>query len=806
MWQNYFKTAWRNLTKNKAFSAINISGLAIGITAFLLIISYLHFEYSYDDFNVNKDRLYRIPMEITEKGGDAANPQRFAFTFPAVAPAFKKDFPEVEEAVRFRKQWGVVRYETNKFVEDGQIYFVDPAVFKLFTYTFLKGNPQTAFADMNDAVITETTAKKYFGDADPIGKALAFQHENYIVKAVVKDMPSNAHLSFHILCNYNKYIQLAKASDRDAQNAWDWSDFYTYVLLKPGTDVSALQAKLPVFAQRHMGAMMKQKGFVVAFQVEPVKDIHLRSRYDYEMPGNGNLTYLKYLGIAAFFILIIAWINYINLSTARALDRAKEVGVRKVIGAGKWQLVRQFLAESFLVNLLAILCGISLYFLLLPAFGRLVELNEASLALPYWQLLAIISVVFFSGAVLAGAYPSFILSSFAPLQALKQTVLVNRSNKNLLRKSLVVFQFFAAIILIAGAVGFYKQLHFMGSADLGININQTLILHQSVDLDSSKAASVTSFVSEMENYPGVQSITLSNSVPGSEVGGSSYFHTMHSKVEKLCRGLGIDNKFIANYQLALMAGRNFSVDKPETETNVLLNQAAVRVFGFARDADAIGEKLSDNYSVYKIIGVVRDYHQKSLQSVIDPIVFYTAPIYNLSQFSVKISTADPTKLIEFARRQWNTSFPESPFSYSFLDEMYNAQYKNDRLFSTVLWLFTIIAMIVSSLGLFGLSLYTIAKRAKEISIRKVLGATVVQITRLIAKDYLRLILLAALPAIPVAYYVLRNWLNDYAYHISIGWWFIVTPILLIVVIAMSTVVYHSLRAALGNPAKNLRSE
>jgi putative ABC transport system permease protein len=581
------------------------------------------------------------------------------------------------------------------------------------------------------------------------------------------------------------------------------------VLLKPGTDVMALQAKLPAFAERYMGDMMKQNGVAVSFNIEPIKDIHIHSRYDYEMPGNGNLTYLKYLGIAALFILFIAWINYINLSTARSLDRAKEVGVRKVIGAGKRQLIRQFLTESLLVNLSAIILAIAVYILVLPSFGRLIELNKEQLSIPVLQMAAIIAIIFFSGAILAGAYPSFILSSFSPMQALKQTIVVNRSNKNLLRKSLVVVQFFAAIILIAGAIGFYKQLHYMSTVDLGINIRQTLILHQPVDLDSSKSATVTSFVNDLESYPGIQSVTLSSSVPGSEVGGSSYFHTLHTKIEKRCRDFGIDNKFIRNYHLDLLAGRNFSVDKAgtdTTETNVILNQAAVKVFGFTSDAAAVGEKLSDDRSVYKVIGVIKDFHQKSLQSDIDPIIFYTADPNNLPNYSLKISKTDPTKLIEFVRKKWVASFPESPFSYDFLDQRFDAQYKSDRLFSIVLWLFTILAIIVASLGLFGLTLYTVAKRAKEISIRKVLGATVYQITRLLAKDYLKLILIAALPAIPVAYYVLSNWLNDYAFHISIGWWFVVTPIVLIVAIAMSTVIYHSLRATLNNPVKNLRSE
>ncbi|HEV3250895.1 MAG TPA: ABC transporter permease [Puia sp.] len=805
MLKNYFKTAWRNLLKSKAFSAINIFGLATGIAAFMLILNYLHFEYSYEDFNEKRDRLYRVPMEIAEK---EMKPQMFAFTYPAVAPALKKDFPEIEEAVRFRKQWGVVKYGNNKFVEDGLIYYVDPGVFRLFSFEVAKGDSKNALSGLNDAVITESTAKKYFGETDPLGKALFYQNENYIVKEVLKDIPDNSHLNFHILLNFEKYIQLAKSFGGDAQKSWTWSDYYTYILLKPQTDVKALQAKLPGFAQRWIGDKMKEKGYMVSFNLQPIKDIHLRSKYDYEMPGNGNLTYLKYLGIAAFFILFIAWINYINLSTARALDRAKEVAVRKVIGAAKRQLIMQFLTESIVVNFLALVLGLAIYYLSLPSFSRLVELNMKSLAIPLPQVMGLVVILFFSGAFLAGAYPSFVLSAQTPLKSLKPAFsgVTKGNNKNLLRRSLVVLQFFTAIMLIAGAIGFYKQLHYMSSADLGFNIRQTLILYQPIGTDSTASSGIASFVQELESHPGIQSVALSTSVPGSEVGGSSNYTTIQSKEEKRCRDFGIDKKFIRDYGLTLMAGRNFSTDRQGKETNIILNETAVKVFGFRSDGDAIGKEIKSNNSIYKIIGVIKDYHQESLQSNFDPIVFYPEQDYNMANFSLKINTSNLKELIGFIKQKWVSAFPESPFSYNFLDDIFNAQYKNDRLFSVVLWMFTFLAIVIASLGLFGLSFYTVAKRNKEISIRMVLGATVFHIVELIGKDYLKLILFAAVAAIPMAYYIMQNWLSGYAFHISLGIWFLITPVILIAGIALSTVLYHSLRAALTNPVKNLRTE
>ena len=808
MLRNYLKTAWRNLLKTKVFSVINVSGLAIGIAAFLLIVSYLHFEYSFDDYNVRKDRLFRVPMEITEEMQSGAKPEQLAFTYPAVAGALKRDFPQIEETVRLRKQWGVVRNGNNQFVEDGNFLYVDTNIFRVFSFDFVAGDAKNAFTELDDIVITASTAEKYFGEADPLGRSLNYQNENFVVKAVIKDPPANSHLHFHILANYNKYAHEMAASGRDAENSWGWSDFYTYVLLKPGTDPGTLRAQLPAFAQRHMGDQMKKAGIFVQFDLQPLKDVHLRSKYEYEMPGNGNLIYLKYLGVAALFLLVIAWINYISLTSARATDRAKEVGVRKVIGAGRSQLIRQFLMESLLINLMAVLSGLVIYKLSLPAFSSLVELDSSQLAMPGVEFWTMVLVIFLVGTFLAGVYPSFILSAQTPLQSLKPATagVTHAGHRGLLRRSLVVMQFFAAIVLISGALGLNRQLQYMSRADLGIIVRQTLILHQAVRQDSSKTRVIASFIHDLENHPGIESVTASTSVPGSEVGGSSRYATLNSNAEKTCRDFGIDSKFIPDYGIAMAAGRNFITDKIAPETNVILNEAAVKVFGFRSDSAAIGQRITAGSTPYQIIGVVRDYHQKTLQNGIDPIVFYPENESDMSYLSVKINTPDAKALVDFVRARWLTAFPESPFVYNFLDDVFNTGYRNERLFSVVLWLFTMLAVIVASLGLLGLSLYTVAKRRKEISIRKVLGATVFHIVPLIARDFLRLILLSALGAIPLAWYLLQNWLQDYAFHISIGPWFFFAPVLLIVSIAMCTVCYHSLKAALADPVKNLKAE
>lgn len=806
MLKNYFKTAWRNLLKNKTFSAINIFGLAIGVAAFLLIVNYIRFEYSYDEALTNKDRIFRVPMKVREKDGKE---QTFAFTYPAVAPAMEKDFPEVEEAVRFRTRSGIVKYKDIKVVEGGSIYFADPEVFKIFSFPFKQGNAQTAFKELNDAVITASAAKKYFGSEDPIGKALHYNNEDYVVKAVLEDLPATSHLQFSILFNYKKYIQLTEGA---AETSWGWSDFYTYILLKPGADSKALQAKMPAFAQRYMGDEMKQSGYQQFFDIQPLKDIHLRSDYDYEMSGNGNLSYLKYLGIAALFILFIAWINYINLSTARSLDRSKEVGVRKVVGAGRLQLMGQFLSESLLVNIAGILLGIALFLLSLNWFAGLVEKDISYLKISTIKFWIFVIAIFLIGTIAAAFYPAFLLSSFQPVHTLKASTGSSglSRGKNLLRKSLVVIQFTAAIILIAGAMGFFRQLQFMQKRELGIDINQTLVLTQYGSLDSAAIPSYNAFVNELEANPLIQSVTASTSVPGGEVGGSSDFNLKGSPLGKRCRVFGVDNKFIPAYDLKLLAGRNFAADIPAVDTNyvinIVVNETAAKVFGFTNAPDMLGKELQGAGFKCKVIGVVKDYHQESLQHSFDPIVFYPDEERNFGYFSLKINTSNLPALMDFVKQKWNNYFPESPYKYSFLDEQFNNQYKGDQLFSTVLWLFTSIDIIIACLGLFGLSLYTISKRMKEIGIRKVLGATIVQITQMVIKDYLKLIIVAGLIAVPVAYWLLQNWLNKYAFRIAIDIWFFLLPVLLIVSIAMLTVLYQSLKAAVTNPVKSLRTE
>lgn len=804
--------AFRNLWKSKFFSAINVLGVTGGIAAFMLIMSYLRFEYSFDDFHVKGDRIYRVPMEIIEKSEKNALPQTFAFTFPAVAPALKRDFPEVEEVVRLRRQGGMVRQEDLRIIESGTIYYVDPSFFSIFSYEAGQGDLKNVFKEQNDAVITATTAEKYFGQADPINKILTFNGEDYIVKAVLKEVPVQSHFQFNILFNYDKYIQLARNRGSDAQGSWEWSDFYTYILLKPEADVAQLQKKLPDFAQRHMGDMMQTKNYTVHFALQPLSEIHTHSKYDYEMAGNGDYNYLRYLGIAAVFILLIAWVNYINLTTAKSLERSKEIGIRKVIGAQKAQLVRLFLTELFLINFIAVLLAFVAFYFLLPHFSNFIKKDISKLPIADMGLWALTLSAILGGATTSGIYPAWVLSNFQPAGAIKSTVGSTEGRqwgKVAVRKSLVLFQFIISIVLIAGAIGFYRQLSFMSKADLGLNVDQTLVVQQSIRLDSADYGAVVSFVNQLNSHPDIYSVAGSTSVPGVEVGGSTNFSLINAESEKRCRVLGVDEYYIPAYELSMVVGRNFSNDigqeGSEVPVRVILNETAAKLFGFS-NADAIGKRIKDDETVFEIIGILKDYHHETLQHGIDPIVFYQGELHRLDNFSIKINTENVAQVMNFVQEKWKAGFPESPFRSFFVDERFDAQYNNDRLFSSVLWMFTLLAVVIASLGLIGLSQYTLSKKRKEIAIRKVLGSTIGAVYWMITREYLVLILLAGLPAIPIAYYFLNNWISGYAFRISLGWYLFLLPLAIIATVFLVAIFYQSLRAANENPVESLKNE
>lgn len=800
MLRNYFRVAIRNLAKNRFFSLINIGGLALGITASLLMLNYYRFETSYDQFHTQADRIYRVPMSVTEKG---QAPQTFAFTFPAVANAMKSDFPEVEEAIRFRKGFGLIDLGTTK-IPGLSGFWVDEEIFAIFDFPFLHGDAASALHEPNNVVLTKRTALKLFGPGDARGRTLTYANQEFQVSAVLEDIPINSHLQFDFLIPFKKYIELVKERGADADNSWGWSDFYTYVLLKPGIEAGDLESKLPDFTLRHKGESMKSDGYDMQFYLQPLTDIHMRSAYDYELKGNGNYAYLNYIAIASFFILFMAWLNYVNLSTSRSLTRAKEVGIRKSIGALRPELIKQFLTESTLVNGIAIVIGVGLMTLLTPSVSNLVGKTlsiPSVLEFQFWLPVVIFLVL---GSVASGFYPAFVLSGFKPFAALKGLT-GEPGAKTSLRKALVVVQVSLAVLLISGTVGLLKQIAFMRNRDLGIAIDQTLVLRDRVPRDSTQKPVIHSFVNELRRHASIRSVTASGDVPGGEVGGSSSYRRVENTNGKRCRNFEVDDQYFANYELPLLAGRAFSYDQGDDRHAVVINETAVKLLGFESPSEAIHQSITDGEEVFTIIGVVRDYHQESLQYTFDPIIFLFRD-GSWDYYSLKMSGTDAGSIVAFTEATWKTFFPDSPFDYFFLDDHFNEQYKTEVTFGVLLSSFTVLGIIVACLGLIGLSSLSVARRTKEIGVRKVLGASIHQIVMLVTREYLWLVGLSFLMVIPLSRFMVAQWLDGYAFKVSLGLDFFVLPLILIVAVTLSTVGYQSMKAAWVNPVKSLKVE
>ena len=702
MLKNYLKITWRNLLKNKVYTLINIFGLAISITACLLIWQYVDFERSYDDFHENADRIFRIAMFKYEKGEAE---QTFAFTYPAVAPNLKKDFAEVEEAIRIRRVPFIVNYEDQVYSE--MLYFVDEPFLEMFSFPMLEGDPGTALEGQYHVAISESTARKYFGSENPMGKQLSMESNGlavpFEVKAVFKDVPENSHIDFDFLLPYKTYSGFVSQFGGDAENNWNWSDFYTYVLLKPGVNPDELQAKLPGFIQNYKGEDFKKFNYEIALRLQPLNDIHLKSDLAYELEVNGNSKYVLALSVIGFFILIIAWINYINLATARSFNRAKEVGIRKVAGARKDQLIRQFLFETMLVNLIAFLLAILFFEVSRPLFSTLtgnVLANTLLSSAAFWWLA---SLIFMVGTLAAGLYPAFVLSSFKPIRALKPSLQFDTSLTGSinLRKGLVVFQFAASVALIAGTLALYRQIDHMRSADLGINIDQKLILRDFLNQDSTFAEKIQSFKSALLSNPGIKSFTASTDIPGKEVGWSWNLRAVNndSKSLKRVRTFGIDPDFTSQYDMDIVAGRGFSRDFGTDANAVLLNETAVRVFGFDSPEAALNQEITnaDEDIRFRVVGVLEDYHQEGLKYNFKPIVYRTFQS-GWNFYTLQVQTADLPNLISFVERTWKTHFPNGPLNHFFLDEFFDRQYKADKRFGWILALCFILPILLACLG------------------------------------------------------------------------------------------------------------
>lgn len=791
MFRNYLKTAFRNLWKHKAFSFINIMGLTVGMTACFLIFLYVKFELSYENFNTKADRIYRIvtdiktPSETLKAGGPAW----------AVAPNLKSEFPEIEAFVRISRDNMLIRQGEVK-IQETSIRYADSALFQIFDYKLLSGNPATALKEPLSIVLSETAAKKYFGSEDPIGKTLLLgdKGEPARVTGLMQDIPENSQHKTDVLLS----MSTRNKQQPDLDEQWGSYGSSAFILVKPGTDYKKLEAKFPAFIKKRSGKWEAESQMYATLMLEPLPDIYL---YSTRNGGTGNMKNVYIFSIVAVFILLIACINFINLTTARSTERAREVGIRKVVGAGKIQLVRQFIGESIILCVVAFLFTIGLAALLLPLFNQLAGKQVSPGIFSNWTYIGTLFAAAVGIGALAGIYPALVLTSFQPIVVLKGRFSTGMRGI-LLRKGLVVTQFSISIALIIATIIVYRQMNFMRDQDLGFSKDQMLII------DTNGDPGKNAFKQALTGIPGVQSLSLAGSVPGGGNPGA------YSEIENFKGDLQIANldlyfvdfDYIKQYDMKLVAGRSFSRDfLTDTTQAMVINEATARLLGYPTPDKAVGRRFKQWGREGKIVGVVKDFHYRSLQTEIKPLTMRIEPD-GCDVISAKVSPANLPNTLAAVEKQWRQIMPNRPFSYFFLDEKFNEQYKTEERFGNLFFNFAILAIFISCLGLLGLAAYSTAQRTKEIGIRKVMGASVAGIINLVSKDFLKLVGIAFVIAAPAAWYFMHKWVEGFAYRTPIAWWVFLLAGAMALVIAIATISFQAIKAAIMNPVKSLRSE
>lgn len=821
MIRNLFLTALRSLKKNKFFSFLNIAGLAIGMAVFLLIAQYVYFEKSYEDFIPDRDNIYRVAL-TTYLNNELAFSS--AENYPGVGPALLAELPEVESFARLYN----MGYKNNVIITNEEakpdpialkhrrFLYADSAFLPLMKYEMVSGDAKTALAQPLSAVISEQYAKMYFGDEDPMGKTLRLQDDDYnneLVKitGVFKNLPANTHLKFDVLFSYSTlYSRFERALFRYGQT-WQRKDMYVFIKVHPGTDPKFLESKFPTIVDKY-NPELKTRNQRDVLSLQPLKEIHLKSNLAEEPEPNGDERIVFFLGMIGIFVIVIAWINYVNLSTAKAMERAKEVGVRKVMGAFKAQLIRQFLVEAALINFLAVVLAFIIAAIALPYFNAASGLQFTLMNLVQPWFLALVLVVWLVGTLLSGFYPALVLSSFRPVVVLKGK-LKNSISGIFLRKSLVVLQFMASVALIAGTLIVYQQLDFMMKRDLGMNIDQVMVVERpgiSQRDRNAFSSAVDVFRNEVKKDPNVAGITMSVTIPGKqrEYKASVKKYGASDDQSVTVRINSMDYNFLDVFKMKLIAGRAFSQDYPtDRDTAIIITESASKLLGFKKPEDAIGQTIAAPQWQWNpiVVGVVNDYHQVSLKKAMDPTLFYCSDYYG-EFYSFRVQTENLAKTVDHIRSSWEKAFPGNPFEYFFLDDYFNKQYENERKFGKLFTTFALLAMIVGCLGLFGLSAYTATQRTKEIGIRKALGSTDNGIFVLLSKEYVKLVFLSILISVPLVWLGMTRWIETFPYRTTISPFVFVLAGVIVLFVSLLTVSFQTVKAARTNPVDSLRYE
>jgi putative ABC transport system permease protein len=802
MIRSYLKHGFRALVKNKTYSLLNIVGLTAGLVCFAFIALWVTDELSYDRFNRNYDRIVRL-TGITKT---ATGISESAVSSAPMAKALKNDYAEVKNAVRLDMREEIVNYKGQQVLQPG-ILIADPSFFDVFSYHLTRGNPATALNEPFSIILTQSTAKKYFGKQDPMGQILimnmydsAGYGASYKITGIMPDPPQNAHFTFNIIASF-KTVEVANP-DVLTVDGWGDASFYTYLLLKDGVDYKAFSKKIAQFYGKYIGVRFEVWPNIYIYKLQPLRDIHLHSHLQYEIAATGNATYVYIFSTIGFFILLLAGINYINLATAHSVSKAKEAGIKKVVGAVRSQLIIQYLLEAIIISFASLILALLLCSLLQPLFFQVTGKNLSLPASP--GLIIFLAGVTIVLGILSGIYPAFIISGYKPIVVLKGSF-KSGSRGILLRKSLVVSQFTITILLISCIIVIYSQMSYIKNKDLGYNKDPLLFLR--VHGNTEVINGYTAFRNELLTSPLISGVAVSNSLLGSVGSGES--ETIDEKGNKLqinTARLRVDAAYLNVYGIKLLAGSNFERElSTDTIRPVILNESAINKFGWKDAATAIGKPFKMGDQEGRVTGVVKNFHFSPLQHLIGPLAIYPLE-KRFSRITLKTAISKPALVTAWLEKTWKKHFPSALLDYDFSDSQFEAQYQAEERFAKIFLYFSVLSLLIACLGLYGLITYTTSQRTKEIGIRKVLGATANGIAIMLSRDFLKLVVLAFLVATPVAWYTMNKWLADFAYRTSISWWMFAAAGSIVILIALTTVSFRAIKAAIANPVKSLRME
>jgi putative ABC transport system permease protein len=806
---NYLVTGYRSLTRHKLFSFVTVFGLSLGIGASLLLLHYVAYELSFDDFHTNATQVYRIQHETYR---DGALENSSASSYYGAAPAIQETFPEVLSYVRLHHADGMFSYVAPSGAHvsyyEREAFYADSSFFSVFSFRLKKGDVNHVLRNPKSLVISETAAKKYFGKEDPMGKTISLTTEwqggEYTVDGVFADVPENTHLRFDFLFSIENLLN----NEQFKFGAWYWTNFNTYLMVKPGTNAALLESKLHHIIDKNLGRQLKQINSEERFLLQPLNDIHLHPKFGAEAGVGSEYQTISFLLIVAFIIVGIAWINYINLSTARATERAREVGMRKVMGSSKVQLIIQFLLESSLLSFIGISGGVVLFLAASPYFRNITgfAIPLSTLFQQHWGLPVVIVI---AGTFLAGVYPAFVLSGFRPLAALKGKFIRTRTSAAF-RQGMVVFQFATCVFLIIVTLTIYRQLEYMRNQDSGMVINEKIILRAPKLVGGeSYSNEISAFKNVLKQFPQVKHVALSSEVPGKGIFWTNEFRKLNEQQEtrRLANILATDEGFIPAYDIKILAGRNFMESSvADLNSAIVVNEVMLGLLGIADPQAAINQEvIIGEFQVKKIIGVVKNFNQQSVKEKHAPIIMMFIPwLKDYMTISVPGHAAKET--LDAIRTAYLRQFPDNAFEYFFLDEFYGYQFKSEERSWSVFILFSLLSMVIACLGLFALSSFILSQKSKEVAIRKVLGASVKAITMLLSSEFLKFVAISIAVAAPCAWIIMNKWLQNFAYHVDLSWSSIAFAGSATVSVAALTIGIQTIKAALKNPVDAIKED